>query len=236
MSSSTARCPPAFHSPSEASDYHSGRLLISVFQQAIASGAGAAALAEPLQTWLQMLAQQADGNGVFARIPGRYLDCIPRNLLQKDDGSLIAIDLEWHATEPIPVAWVLVRGLADCIFTSLMPESMRRFTVRELIQQLAAELDQSINSTVIGEMALRENAFQEWVLGRPRSPVFSKSLDLWPGEDGHFRIGPMMLQERIRLNESEITRIKSSMSWRITRPLRLVANLPRLLRRLFGRQ
>jgi hypothetical protein len=44
-----------------------------------------------------------------------------------------------------------------------------------------------------------------------------------------------MLQERIRLHESDVALIKSSISWKVTRPLRLVANLPRLIRRLFGR-
>jgi SAM-dependent methyltransferase len=239
MSSPAASCPPAFHFPSEASDYHSGRLLISVFQQATASSTGAADLAEPLKAWLRMLMQEAYGNGVYTHLPGRYLDCIPRNLLLNTDGSLIAIDLEWHAPEPIPIAWVLVRGLADCILSSLIAESLRHCTVRELIQQLAAELGHPLDSRVIDEMALRENVFQEWVAGHPRLAHFSECLDLCPGGDGHFRVGPRMLQEmlqeRIRLHESDVALIKSSISWKVTRPLRLVANLPRLIRRLFGR-
>lgn len=68
-----------------------------------------AAWARPWVEYLQRAAAGHDGGQ--AMLPPHFLDCTPYNLLEQPDGSLQPFDLEWVAREPVPLKWVVFRGL-----------------------------------------------------------------------------------------------------------------------------
>ncbi|HEX9024385.1 MAG TPA: hypothetical protein VF799_11150, partial [Geobacteraceae bacterium] len=44
-------------------------------------------------------------------LPPRFLDCVPENLIYNECGDLQYIDDEWHWHEPVPMDWLIFRGL-----------------------------------------------------------------------------------------------------------------------------
>jgi SAM-dependent methyltransferase len=208
--------------------YHHGRLLLAEFQDLMAEGGDLIALSDCLRPWLDLLRSRATSAGdSAARLPGDYLDCGPRNLVRTPAGNLDFFDAEWVTQHAVPFAWIAARGLVDCIANSLVPAKMAGMTVLAISEQLAAACGLDMQPDDWQQMEELENAFQAHVLGRPPSPSPAESLCNRPETE-------MPYLARIRDLEHEIDRIKSTLSWQVTKPLRLLANLPRLASRAVG--
>jgi SAM-dependent methyltransferase len=59
--------------------------------------------------WVQFLQQYLLAG--TDTLPPRFLDCIPDNLIITQNGTLHFIDDEWHWHIPVPIDWVIFRGL-----------------------------------------------------------------------------------------------------------------------------
>jgi hypothetical protein len=103
------------HNP-KSSTYLDGRLLIAVFQRQMTHCNEVGILAAILHPWIEHLKSLRDLDaGVMAPIPGDCLDLVPRNLLVQTGGELAAFDQEWVWKETVPLGWVALRGVVDCI-------------------------------------------------------------------------------------------------------------------------
>jgi SAM-dependent methyltransferase len=72
-------------------------------------------LARCAQPWLGYLQSQAI-SAAADLIPGHLVDCTPFNIARLADGTLHPFDLEWTAAQPIPISFVLFRGLINLLF------------------------------------------------------------------------------------------------------------------------
>lgn len=72
-------------------------------------------------------------------LPGKYFDAMPTNLIIRNDGKPVLIDLEWEYETPIPIEFVLHRGLYLSLFRLVScdaPEigtSLRIFDICETV-------------------------------------------------------------------------------------------------------
>ncbi len=64
-----------------------------------------------ISSWVEYLLEKANTTPSGYKLPGRYLDCIPNNLIRDSSGKLHYIDAEWCWHEPVSVEWILFRGL-----------------------------------------------------------------------------------------------------------------------------
>lgn len=212
------------HAP-QAGTYHRGRLLLAEFQHKMATTNDAASLCQLIAPWFELLwAKSSEPDNPMAPIPGRYLDCIPRNLIRDESGHLFFFDAEWLSDEPVPLAWVATRGLVDSIRASLTPDCFKGMNIRAIASSLAIACRMNINEADWPLIERMETDFQTQVHGRTVTPSFSKSLEIRPTQETNYH-------ERIRELEAEIKRVKSTVSWQVTKPLRLIANLPRFTRK-----
>jgi GT2 family glycosyltransferase/glycosyltransferase involved in cell wall biosynthesis/SAM-dependent methyltransferase len=126
--------------------------------------------------WVQYLRQNLLPG--TADLPPRFLDCIPDNLIIDGEGSWNYIDDEWHWSEPVPMEWVIFRGLLgfwlgsrSWIAGSLMPDEYRfgDFLAVALKSSGSAIADKRLES-----LANLELSFQTAVVATP--PVDFQSL------------------------------------------------------------
>jgi hypothetical protein len=181
---------------------------------------------------MALLAPQVRLENGVAILDGGMLDAIPSNLIRRSDGTLHLIDHEWLVTAPVPLAWVLVRGLLSAIAASPASPKLARLTYREVMSRVAERLMQKHgwpSTDLFDETNALENALRTIVFDKitPENMITS-ALDK--------PVTGLIHREASHENEkkalrAEIDRIKSTVSWQITKPLRLMANLPRLTRR-----
>ncbi len=104
------------------------------------------------------------------RLPEKYIDCIPENLIRDSSGKLNYIDDEWSWHEMVPINWVIFRGLyvfwlnyrvwiektiVPTIYTfgDFINISLQKTTVRLNESQLntAAEFERKFQTSVSGK-------------------------------------------------------------------------------------
>ena len=97
-------------------DFYVGSLLIGRIHEDMAREADIEKLFASLKPWLDLLSAFAlpdlDGQRT---LPGNFVDCIPANLLTTHSGELRYFDAEWISPEPIPLAWVFIRGMFNSL-------------------------------------------------------------------------------------------------------------------------
>jgi glycosyltransferase involved in cell wall biosynthesis len=76
--------------------------------------------------------------------------------------------------------------------------------------------------------AVASRIFDKYGFSFPDLIALSARVDAFHGSEIY------SLHKQITALENEITRIKSTVSWKLTKPLRLVSNLPRIARKLLG--
>ncbi len=182
--------------------------------------------------WLDVLLDNSsvseDGT---ATLPGEWLDAVPHNFIRGPAGLLHRIDDEWALQGGISRTWVVIRGLFHALGMSPASNTLGVLSMRELLQRTAASRGIVLDQTAFQEAVEKESALHTLVYGGDnesyrqllsrclQQPVASYSATLMH-EKFHYRLTGM---------ENEIRRIKSTVSWQITKPLRLLANLPRHL-------
>ncbi|HYD91372.1 MAG TPA: hypothetical protein VEA37_07800, partial [Flavobacterium sp.] len=95
----------------EKSDYIHGSLYVNHIQQAMTLELGLNEVLEAYSGWIKFLQEESIQIEGQKFLPGDYVDCIPSNVIQKSDGSLEYFDAEWVSQNPIPLSWVVVRGI-----------------------------------------------------------------------------------------------------------------------------
>ncbi len=102
------------------------------------------------------------------RLPADYLDCIPDNLLMDEKGRLKYIDVEWRWSEPVPLDWVILRGLLGFwlnykywIDQTLMKGNYKFY---EFINRCLGHVDMNIEQERLLELIMLEKRLQEMVV------------------------------------------------------------------------
>lgn len=101
------------HEIHEKTPFLDGILLIDLFIEAFRDKTKNVeeSLLEPLNLWYQFLLKFSQTEGENIYLSGKYIDCVPWNLMIEKNGNLVYIDQEWEYLEKIELNYVLFRGL-----------------------------------------------------------------------------------------------------------------------------
>ena len=127
--------------------------------------------------WFEFLKSQVlrdeSSNAVDPLLPRGLVDCTPSNLVETDDKTLKVFDQEWVAAEPVPLRFVVFRGLFGLFVqvTSIeVPADTVPRSIALLCQQVMLEWELPVTSQVLEALARQECLFQEIVSGIPCDP------------------------------------------------------------------
>lgn len=95
-------------------------------------------------------------------IPGSFLDCIPFNLIETEQG-LVFIDDEWQANRPVELGWVITRGILWSLCVGVTVGTA--FSVSEVTQQLCRTAGLTVSEEDILKWGNKEEEFQSLVNG-----------------------------------------------------------------------
>jgi SAM-dependent methyltransferase len=157
----------------EASEYFSGPLQ---YWRLIAARAREGEIDEiiaALEPWFEFLLRQvvlstSPSNG-SPKVPGRYLDLTPYNLIEGTDG-IVPIDQEWCIDRDIPLAWVVTR----CVLNTLCGRpgfENSAIAMRRLIEDLYGRHGLEVTTAEIEEALDREVELCSLVVGLDQERV-----------------------------------------------------------------
>lgn len=205
------------------STYLAGNLLVSKIHKAMAREAGIEELAICFGPWLKFLRAHAakDEKGEHM-LPGNFVDCIPANLIETASGELLYFDAEWVSKDPIPFEWTVIRGIINSLIDCLENRTVSTMTYRQCISYIAEKSGINLHENDFSTADQYETRLVAQChsdsSSKPRLTDFlDSSLFLT------FRlanVGPELAWHR-----AELGRVKSTFSWRITAPLRIIWNL-----------
>lgn len=105
--------------------YISGRALTeSLYETLLHDGWQIGGAGPWLRRWLEAVARHVDLDpdalinsdyNAEMLLPGDVIDLVPHNLMEKADGSLCFIDLEWRSAEPVSLGYLVFRGLLEVV-------------------------------------------------------------------------------------------------------------------------
>ena len=197
------------------------------------------------------------------RLPGKYLDVIPQNIILQDVDTPVIIDNEWHLTADVEFGHCVLRALL-LLMASItrfgVPGDSRTYTRQAFVEAVFADSGFAITTSDITRYIALEADIQAQITGRLRDEFLDwhpdESLPIQSthsaiNEPGYFQkfgdklaclqteihnlqpVGAERLEEIKALQvqieqlqlvgndrEEEIEALRSSMSWKITAPLR----------------
>lgn len=213
------------HQLSPDEPYVSGDLLLHRFQRLALVG-DLAQMADLGRQWLSFLFQgRTPATCALGdhQVPGYLIDCIPINLILAETGQLIMIDREWQLREPIPLAWVVLRGLVSVLYQCRFPHDFGRRSCEAVITELLTLMGFTAAPYLYEEVAMLENALQS-ACGNDRLPQDAFRLAL---ANPVPRLLPLEKTPEIEGFLEQIQAYQGSISWRITKPLRYFASVLR---------
>lgn len=211
------------HQLSSDEPYLPGDLLLHKFQR-LAPDGDLEKFAKLARQWLDFLLQGNAPGGVSLSdrlVPGHYLDCIPANLIVTDTGVLTMIDLEWHVREPIPLAWVILRGLVNTLYQCTFPDNFGHRNCQGVIAELLSLMDVDVKPATYEDVAVLETAFQEAC----RDDHLSRDDFRVALANAVPQRAPVERACEVEMLVARIEAYENSLSWRITRPLRYLARV-----------
>lgn len=225
------------HRPKGYSTYVYGSPYLLNLQQLLGRGEDLASVIEWARPWFALLlghaASREDG---MLLLPGDWVDAIPQNLIRTTDGRVVRIDEEWVIDGAIPLHWVIMRGLINALAISPCSPTLQNTSLKRTIE-IITQQHQAVDEDAFQVAINYESSLQAAVRGESVSE-WHQHLDRMLQEPARFYLtSPSahtychQLEAHIASLGKEISRIKSTVSWRITKPLRLLANLPRLAKR-----
>lgn len=231
----TPLCPDA-HSPKEArfrhhpppcANYVTGEIYAIGLQRIMVKAGGLDEVAQWANAWVMHLAQRADIINSHL-LPGECLDVIPANLVRTPAGNLVEIDAEWSAIEKIPLNWILIRGLVNAFASSPPSPVFSKMSCSEAVERVLGRLGCVLSDRDFQEAAALEDDLQRMVNGSDwKGPLYG---DLLSRPMFFSACAPtfcdLLANKQFELDyvHSEIARVKSTISWQITKPLRFVWN------------
>jgi hypothetical protein len=208
------------------STYLSGNLLVGNIRKAMAREASLEELCACFAPWLKfLLANAIRGEAELNFLPGHFVDCIPSNLIVAPSGGLTYFDAEWVTHDPIPFAWVVIRGIAYSVIDCLDNRSIRSMTYREFISDIAKKSGVILNASDFATADLWEaRLVAQCHADATRKPRLSEYLDA-----SLFLTARLMNQapdyrHSLAWHQDELARVKRTVSWRITAPMRVIWN------------
>lgn len=216
------------HVPVPHSPYVDGCLHAAEFQRQAARGRTLSDLQPWLSQWLTFLrTEQLRAGFGSEELPAHLLDAIPCNLVSNPNGQLQLIDIEWCLDAPIPMSWVLIRGMVKTLASAPPVAMWRNLTFQQATTQLMCLVDISLRLQDFTQASQLDAALQQLVLApHPNAMSFERTL----AARVHSHCVDISSGRGERELQDEIDRIKGTWSWRMTGPLRALANSPRLLR------
>jgi SAM-dependent methyltransferase len=214
--------------------YISGNLLIADVHQAMALQAGIEVLAGCFKPWLDFLCKSSTNSERGERVlPGNLIDCVPSNMLKDLDGRLRYFDAEWVSVTPIPMAWVVIRGIAYSLIGCMENTALSQMTYRQFIVAVAkhAQLRLSDADFSLAD-AWELKLVRQCHMDASSTPQLAKFYDE-PLYLTFSLSGASAFRPRLAWLEAEMARVKGTVSWRITAPLRVTWNM---YKKLFKRR
>lgn len=210
-------------------DYIVGRPYLLELQQQLGRGEGVVGVVKWAAPWIDLLLTHAYEYENRMVLPGDWVDAIPLNFIRIQDGSLLRIDEEWAIEGKVPIAWVIIRGLINSLGMSPTSTALGGMNLRELIHDIAAsrgialdeiaysatlEQEALLSATVYGGNSVKCRELLQCCLLRPQANHFSQLI-----KDKN-----VSLEREVVCLRQEIDRIKSTVSWQVTKPLRGIWN------------
>ena len=148
--------------------------MLSELLQARARSGEQGDIVTALQPWMTFLREHANSSGsgelrlADYTVPENFIDCTPSNLL-RDGNELVPIDLEWHSNNPVPLGWVVTRGVIWSLGRGV-PRSSQPVAVSEIVVALCRAASLSVEEADIQRWIALEACFQTAVTGRQWQP------------------------------------------------------------------
>lgn len=211
----------------EESEYLSGHLLIGRIHGAMAREAGLEELTGHFTPWLRFLFAHVTTNANGEKLlPAYFVDCIPANLIETPTGELRFFDAEWASRDSIPIAWIVVRGIVYSLIDCLENTSIKQMTYRQLIVRVTENVGISLRE----EDFITADQYEARLVTQCHADASDKPRLV------DFLDTPLFLMIRLAnrssdyrsslaWHQAELTRVKKTVSWRITTPLRVIWNL-----------
>lgn len=121
---------------------------------------------------LEKLGGFSDKLSTNSHINGRYIDCIPSNLIRTERGPIEFVDTEWVVSGEIPIQRVVFRGLMNLIFmpSNFTPDEFgKRYTYGELFKLCFRLIDFDVEDSKLHELFMEELNLQKAVNGHTSS-------------------------------------------------------------------
>ncbi|WP_411885140.1 class I SAM-dependent methyltransferase [Polaromonas sp. YR568] len=233
-------CPTGYFFQSrEDSTYLQGRILDGDIRRAFArEPANLDDLVAPFLPWIAFLRRhQIEDTAQDVRLPAHFVDCIPANLIVGENGELHFIDGEWICAEPVPLAWVIVRGTMIAIQSCLENTALSGMSYRLFIEAIASRAGLTFADTDYIAASAMEIKFHEYCQGTAK--VTHSLVQLLDLEMLFFRRlshAPALLRQELIQQRQELARVKATRSWRFTGPFRAAWNLSRWIVKDRGRK
>lgn len=214
------------HHPPPKANYIAGEVYAIELQRIMARAGSLDEIARWAFRWLEHLAQRAD---VISKqlLPGDCVDVIPANLIITSSGTLVEIDAEWSAIEPIPLTWILIRGLVNALMSSPPSPVFSQLSYREAVGLVLDRLNYPLSDHDFKIAVALEDELQKLVNGSSwKGPLYGEILS----DPTLSFAGTLSFWTLLANKQREFDRVKSSVSWQVTKPLRVLWNL---LRKIF---
>jgi SAM-dependent methyltransferase len=128
---------------------------------------------------VQFLSSRSDARGL---LPPDYVDYTPFNIAC-DGHDLLTFDLEWTADEPVPMSFVLCRGVFWAIARPLSPAMSGPLRSRRVLDILARCLELcgfTQPEDIVSDFVEREAALQEVVCGSANARTVLPTIEVGP--------------------------------------------------------
>lgn len=208
------------------SPYHEGNLLTGTIRTAMAREASCDDIAACFAPWLRFLLAHShpDRNGL-AVLPGNFIDCIPSNFIVSPTGEVHYFDPEWVSEAPVPLAWVATRGIVYALIGCLDNRNLRQMTYRQFISAVAEKNGLHIDAEDFATAdRLEAGMVAQCQLDANSTPRLADFLDTPLFLVLRMSGNVPELRRALDWHQAEVDRIKHTVSWRITAPLRVAWN------------
>jgi 2-polyprenyl-3-methyl-5-hydroxy-6-metoxy-1,4-benzoquinol methylase len=152
------------------------------------------------------------------KIDGRFIDCIPGNLIFTDDGTTQFIDTEWTLTTEIPLSRLLFRALLGLVAMPsdfALDESGRQYTYGEFLKLCFKLVGKDLDDVALLALFDEEMRLQKAVSGFCQDAEYiSKLVKSSLPRKKYWVLTPHYFREVARLNH-ELKAITGSRKWRI---------------------
>lgn len=177
-------------------------------------------------------------NSTSKLLPGEYFDLLPQNIVETDLNIFKKIDSEWKYKGKIELGHLLLRALLLMIASVTRfgkPLSGKLITRKEFIFDAFLSAGLSIDLNKVQDYLTLESKIQNAITGQH----LDHFLEWFPDEYIQTKtLQEIFCEQRVHASQveksknSQIAKIEASISWKITKPLRILGSKMKKLRRV----